>query len=200
MNESTSEATQFVEVSLKDPTYRRLARFANRIDKLLAAHPNDPHLRDTLDLFLGAIYALVFAKMGGFVDRTNKSTQATAITKRASDVAAGKIRLDGKWMAGFHFNSALFRVSAVYHRLLKIVVGKPATGETVDVLRPKVDELYSQWTRHQWPRTSADEVHGEVTRIKHRPVATLNQRRAKFEQSLDAVEELLKLVEAFSRH
>jgi hypothetical protein len=32
-----------------------------------------------------------------------------------------------------HFNSALFRIAAVYHRLLKIVVDNRDTGETVDV-------------------------------------------------------------------
>jgi hypothetical protein len=192
-------ATQFVEVDLKDATYRRLTRFANRIDKLLTARPSDPHLRDTLDLFLGVIYALALAKICGFVDRTKGSTQTTAITARARDVATGKLRLDGQWMAGFHFNSALFRIAAVYHRLLKIVVDNPGTGETVDVLRPKADKLYAGWTRHQWSRANADSVHGEVTRLKHKPSATLNQRRAKFEQALDGVEELLKLIEAHVR-
>lgn len=52
---STSTATQFVELDLKDPTHRRLTRFSHRIDKLLLARPNDQHLRDTLDLFLGVI-------------------------------------------------------------------------------------------------------------------------------------------------
>ena len=197
--ESASTATQFVEVDLKDQTYRRLAKSANRIDKLLAARPTDPHLRDTLDLFLGALYALALAKLGGFVDRTKGSTQVTAITTRAADVAAGRIRLDGKWMAGFHFNSALFRIAAVYHRLLKIVVDNPKTGETVDVLRPRADQLYREWTRHQWSRTKADWVHGEVTGLKHQPNASLNRRRAKFEHAVDGVEELLKLIEAYIR-
>jgi hypothetical protein len=199
-NDSASTATQFVEVDLKDPAYRRVAKFANRIDKLLAARPTDPHLRDTLDLFLGVLYALALAKMEGFADRTNSSTQVTAITTRAADVAAGRIRLDGKWMAGFHFNSALFRVAAVYHRFLKIVVDNPDTRETVDVLRPKAAKRYARWTGHPWSRTNADEIHGEVTRLKHKPSATLNQRRAKFAQAFDASEELLQLVEAWIRH
>src|SRR5204862_3226687 len=105
-------------------------------------------------------------------------------------------RLDGKWMGGFHFNSALFRIAAVYHRLLKIVVDNPNTGATVDVLRPKANKLYVGWTGYQWSRANADSVHGEVTRLKHTPNATLTQRRAKFEQALDGVEELLKLIEA----
>lgn len=103
-------------------------------------------------------------------------------------------------MAGFHFNSALFRIAAVYHRLLKIVVDKPSTGDTVSVLRPKADTLYAGWTRHPWSRANADSVHGEVTRLKHKPSATLTQRRANFNQALDGVEELLKLIEAYVRH
>ena len=198
-SDPVAAGTRFVEVDLKDSAYRRVARFANRIEKLLAARPTDPHLRDTLDLFLGVLYALALAKMEGFVDRTKASTQVTAITRRAADVAAGKIRLDGKWMAGFHFNSALFRIAAVYHRLLKIVVDNPDTGETVDVLRPKATKRYARWTGHSWSRTNADAIHGEVTRLKHKPSATLNQRRAKFAQAFDASEELLQLVEAWVR-
>jgi hypothetical protein len=194
-----STACQFIELDLKDPTYRRLAKFAGRIKKLLIARPNDPHLRDTLDLFLGAIYALALAKRGGFVDRPKRSTQATAITTRAGDVATGKVRMDGKWMAGFHFNSALFRTAAVYHRLLKIVIDNPKTGDTVAVLRPEVDRRYLTWTRHQWSRINADWIHGEVTRLKHMPNATLSQRRTKFEHAVDGIDELLNLIEAYVR-
>src|SRR5678815_1814452 len=136
-SDPVSAGTRFVEVDLRDSAYRRVSKFANRIEKLLAARPTDPHLRDTLDLFLGVLYALALAKMEGFVDRTKSSTQATAITRRAAVVAAGRIRLDGKWMAGFHFNSALFRIAAVYHRLLKIVVDNPDTGEPLMFCAPK---------------------------------------------------------------
>jgi hypothetical protein len=50
-NDPVSADTRFVEVDLKDSAYRRLAKFASRIEKLLAARPTNPHLRDTLDLF-----------------------------------------------------------------------------------------------------------------------------------------------------
>ena len=191
---------QFAEIDLNERTYRRLARYANRIDKLLAARPKDHHLRDTLDLFLGAIYALILAKMGGFVDRTKGSTHVPAIKKRAAEVAAGKIRLDGTWMAGFHFNSALFRIASVYHRFLKIVLDRPRTGDTVDVLRPLADKRFREWSQTQWSRTQLDWVHGEVTRLKHKADATLIQRRVKFEHAVDSVEEMLKLVEGYVRH
>ena len=59
-------------------------------------------------------------------------------------------------MAGFHFNSGLFRLDSVYHRFLKIAVDEPTTGDTVKGLRPKVDGLYPQWTQRQWLRTNAD--------------------------------------------
>ncbi|HMD09202.1 MAG TPA: hypothetical protein VKH63_16845 [Candidatus Acidoferrum sp.] len=41
-------------------------------------------------------------------------------------IADGKVRLDGKWIARGYFNNALFRTAAIYHRVLKIVVGERA--------------------------------------------------------------------------
>ena len=97
---------------LSSPIYATLARFAAQIAKLLNA-PSvqaDPNLAGTLDDFLGAVYALFFAKRGDFTDRTARSIDVTAVQKRAAQMASGELRPDGKWMAGFHFNSALFRI------------------------------------------------------------------------------------------
>ena len=193
-------AVQWVAIDLKDPTYKRVAGFSRRIAYLLKARPTDPHLRDTLDLFLGALYAIVLAKEGGFVDRVNKSTQLEAITTRVARLGEGNFRPDGKWMAGFHFNSALFRIAAVYHRLLKIVLEDPQTGATRDTLRPKADKAYLKWTKKRWSRANADAVYGEVNHIKHKPSATLAQRQAKFNQAHEAAEELLQLVEAYVQY
>jgi hypothetical protein len=41
-------------------------------------------------------------------------------------IVAGKVRLGGKWIARGYFNNALFRTAAIYHRVLKIVVGERA--------------------------------------------------------------------------
>jgi hypothetical protein len=68
-------------------------------------------------------------------DRLARSIDIAAAQKRAAQIAGGQLRFDGKWMAGFHFNSALFRIAAVYHRILKIVVGRPTNRDEVPTLR-----------------------------------------------------------------
>lgn len=100
---------------LSSPIYATLARCAARIDKLLNAPTvqADPNLAGTLDDFLGAVCALFFAKRGDFTDRTTQSIDITAVQNRAMQMADGEPRPDGKWMAGLHFNSALFRIPAV---------------------------------------------------------------------------------------
>jgi len=50
------------------------------------------------------------------------------------------VRTSGNWLAGFHFNSALFRIAATYHRGLKVVSGKETSdlqkGELLKIVEP----------------------------------------------------------------
>jgi hypothetical protein len=79
-------------------------------------------LPDTLDDFLGAIYALVFAQRCDFTNGTARSIDITSVQKHAAQMAVGGLRPDGKQMAGFHLNSALLRT-----------------------LRMQVENLHRQW-------------------------------------------------------
>lgn len=79
----------------------------------------DADMSSCLDEFLGAIYALIFAKQRRFADRVGRPVDPTAYSKRAEQLGRGEVRVDGKWMAGFFFNSAILRISAVYHRSLR---------------------------------------------------------------------------------
>ena len=56
------------------------------------------------------------------------------IVRSADYGSNGQIRLDGAWMAGFHFNSAIMRLSAVYHRFLRVITNNHQKGEWVDDL------------------------------------------------------------------
>jgi hypothetical protein len=97
-SDPVSADTPFVEVDLKDSAYRRVAKFANRMEKLLAARPTDPHLRDTLDLLLGVLYALTLPKMEGFVVRTKTSRRCRAReSSRHGVLAAERHTATGKW-------------------------------------------------------------------------------------------------------
>jgi hypothetical protein len=108
-----------------DPTYGALSGYAGRIGKLLTtpAVRANPDLAGSHDDFLGAVYALIQAKKHDFADRTGP-IEIAAVEKRAQKIAAGKVRTNGKWVAGFYFNNALFRTAAVQHRILKIITQK----------------------------------------------------------------------------
>jgi hypothetical protein len=127
-----------------DPTYKPLFDAAGRIAALLrttTAKP-DSELLGSLDDFLGAVYALIFAKQHGFTNRLDRSIKIASVEKLANYISAGKLPTDRKWMAGFHFNSALFRTAAVSHRILQIVVGE---NDDVPPLCDKAEKLYPKW-------------------------------------------------------
>ena len=101
-------ASFVLEMDRTEPDYGRLVGFAARLENLLAKPKvqADDNLPDALDDFLGAVYALVLAKSLGFTDRpTGNQTERDKVQVRAKQVSTGRIRLDGKWMAGFHFNA-----------------------------------------------------------------------------------------------
>ena len=107
------------------------------------------------------------------------------------------MRTDGKWMAGFHFNSALFRTSAAYHRILQIVTGN--AGD-VGALRLSAEQLYRQLKGSDWRNDNIRAVHGQVTDLKHRPRGTFSGRRrnAGYQNAVAAVSELLDLIETWA--
>jgi len=74
---------------------------------------------------------------------------------RAEQVSNGQIRLDGAWMAGFHFNSGIMRLSAVYHRLLRVITNNHAKGQWVETLLKQVP--------YAWTPTEITNVHRKLT-------------------------------------
>jgi len=189
-----------LQIDLTDRVYKALASFAGRIAKLLS-EPTvqaDPNLTGSLDDLLGAVYALILAKHGDFADRTNRPIEIAAIRKRAEQIEKGEVRIDGKWMAGLHFNSALFRAGAVYHRILKIAVGRPATEDHVPQLRREATKLYRQWRKAAWSSQHMDAVHAQVNVLKHSPRGVHDLRTVRYQDAVAGVSELLDLIEAWN--
>lgn len=190
-----------LEVDRADATYGRLAAFAARL-KTLLDRPKvqaDACLRHALDDFLGAVYALALAKCLDFTDRPpGTSPEPDKVQIRAEQVANGRLRLDGQWMASFHFNSALLRISAVYHRVLRVLTSDHRREANVGELRQKLetDPAYAAWTGHPWAFTNLRQVHTEVNKLKHDSGGVGAGRDARHAQALDAVEELLVVLEA----
>lgn len=190
---SISNQNTLLRIDLTDPAYEALARSAGRIGKLLGEPKISEDLAGSLDDFLGAVYALILAKELGFEDRTNHRIDIDAVRTRAGQIAIGEIRRVGKWMAGFHFNSALFRAAAVYHRMLKIVVGKPAEREFVRELRQKATSRYPAWSSRY-----IHAVHEEVNDLKHTKRGLHDSRKVRYEEAVAGVGELLDLIEAWA--
>jgi hypothetical protein len=190
-----------LEVDRKDAPYGRLVQFAERL-KVILDRPKvqaDAYLRQALDDFLGAIYALTLSNCLDFTDRPpGTSPEPDKVQIRAEQVAKGLLRLDGKWMAGFHFNSALFRISAVYHRVLRVLTNEHAREVNVGKVREKLQTAspYTTWTGHPWSFTNLGDVHTEVNKLKHDSGGLGAGRDAKMAQALDAVDELLVVLEA----
>ena len=183
-------------LDLADHTYQELSNDAGRIGKLLTSATvwSDPNLAGSLDDFLGAVYALILAKQHDFTDRAGRPIEIAAVEKRAAQIKTGRVRTDGKWIAGFYFNNALFRTAAAQHRILKMIAGRDAG---VPALRSAAEKLYQQWTRSNWVHDHLDLVHDQVNQLKHEPRGTHDARTVGYADALAAVRELLNLTEAW---
>jgi hypothetical protein len=172
---------------------RKTSELAERLGQLLAHAPvrNDPEALGIVDDLLGAVYALAFARRAKFVDRPKQPVEGAVITKRAKQLAKGKIRRDGKWMAGFHFNNTLYRIAACYHRALVKVTGD--RDRRIDNLVPKAKGKFEHWKND-----NLGVVHDQVNNLKHEPRGTHDRRLAKLKQAGAAIAELLDLMEAWA--
>lgn len=178
-----------LRIDLSDQYYATLASLARRVGVLLAdpTMQADANIVGSLDDLLGGIYSLILARHHLFKDRPDQIIELTAVQTRAEQVQNGDVRVDGKWIAGWHFNSALFRIAAVYHRLLKLISGDPTTREFVPSLRPKAEELYRERRGADWSYKNADSIHAEVNTLKHTPQGVYDRRNATFHEAVAGV-------------
>jgi hypothetical protein len=199
MKSDNNGTLEVLHLDLSDPTYATLAKAAGRVATILRASKGNKDLVGSLDDFLGAIYALVLAKHGNFEDRSNREIEVGVVLKRANQIASGEVRTSGPWIAGFHFNSALFRIDSVYHRILKIVVGVVEEKNEVGALASKARKFYRK-KGIGWTNESLDRIHDQTNNLKHSSKGTYDGRIVSYEGAISAVEELLKLLEAWCKH
>jgi hypothetical protein len=149
--------------------YHALAESASPIAGLLDTPKvgADKGVKDCLDLLLGAVYSLVFATQEKFEHRVGRPVEDDKVLIRARDLKAGTVRMDGKWIAGFHLNSALFRVSCVYDRILSLLSQRP----TLDERRKDAETRYG-WREHDKTRA----IRGQVNKFKHSTSGTYVRR------------------------
>jgi len=149
-----------------------------------------------LDDLLGAVYALVLARNHGYDDRLHAldPRDIHAVSVRARDISIGQVRTEGKWTAGFCFNNALFRISAAYHRALKIVTGNENKKLYVESLLPAVHALHPQWQN-----ANLVKIHEQVNDLKHTAEGIYRGRDVWFDEAVSALVELMSLIEAWEQ-
>jgi hypothetical protein len=184
----------YLTLDLADAGDRALAAYGDRVVRLLKspAAERSHFFVATLDDFLGAVYALCFAKHNKppFGDRPGP-LEVPVIVKRAEHIAAGTTRLAGSWLAGFHFNSALFRIAATYHRGLKVVAGKEKVrGIWVADLLEIVEPCFQDW-----PHKQLDHIYNEVNQLKHDGGGIYFARKVTWSQAIASLGELIELFE-----
>jgi hypothetical protein len=183
-------------------TSDELAALAGRIGVLLERHERPaPALSACLDDLLGAVYSLFYANRHEYADRPAKSLTGPDMKNvivRAKQMADGKVREDGKWTAGFYFNNALFRLAAVYHRVLKVLTHKEATDLRVQDLLPFANDSFKVVKNRQWTNLNIHKIHRQVNELKHTAQGIYRGRDVRFEEAKAGVNELLVLIEALA--
>jgi hypothetical protein len=180
-------------LDLNQPTDAALSQCAARIGQLLAAPAvkANSDVESSLDDLLGAVYGLILAKQKGFQDRPVRPIDIKPVAQRAASIAAGKVKTDGLWIAGFYFNSALFRTAAVYHRILKVVVAQ--VKDDVPKLQSAAIVRYAGWNSIR-----LNKVYSQVNELKHDPQGVYHGRLVTYQDALTAACDLLDLIEAWT--
>lgn len=193
MKDDVVTGTEVLEqIDLNDTTFKELARCASRIVPLLkSAHGRgDKEMIGVFDDMLGAIYALVDAHKLGFHGKSSESEYG-AIEKRSTQVGKGEVKRAGSWMAGFHFNSAIFRISAVFARLVIRIAGKPKEQDA----RDDANAAFLKKKHTPWANKEANAIRKEVNNLKHEVGGVFKGRAEDMTTALTALDQLLTLAE-----
>ena len=176
-------------IDLTNTDLQKSAESAGRIAALLQK-PGAMTNKDVvavLDDMLGAVYAAIACLEEGFVGKAGESEMAPPLD-RAKQVASGVVKTHGNWMAGYHFNSSMFRTSAVFDRLPKALAGSHASAAA----------QYKAKTGHDWVNSHAHLIRDEVNRVKHNADGVFKKREQAIGTLMRAFDELLHLAETLS--
>lgn len=172
-------------------------RLSQRIAALLEPEVSAPsEWASCLDDLLGAVYSMFYAIHHDFSERPNALAEPDilAVVKRARNMAARRVWAEGKWTAGFYFNNALFRIDAVYHRVLKLYTGD--SDSKFEKLVRIASEKYQAAQGRVWDSRALHKINCEVTKVKHAEAGILKGRDVGLQEAVQATVELLTLIEA----
>jgi hypothetical protein len=182
-----------------EPHFRALCGYSRRIADLLQKQSikNSLSMLACLDDTLGCVYSLYFAISKQYDDRMNAlpTSELTHVLTRAEDMSSGRVRSEGKWAAGFFFNNSLFRLAAVYHRVLKVVTNNENSRLHVPELIPKANQVIKTATGSDWAHSDLEDIHSQVNGLKHTAPGTYLGRTVLFTGAIKAIDQLLVLIE-----
>ena len=97
--------------------------------------------------------------------------------------------------AGFHFNSAMFRISAVFDRLPKSLAG---CSHSEACCEHGASARYRKSKGKAWQRQQLHDIRTEVNAIKHEAIGVYKGRRANLNTARAAVNQVLELAEVLA--
>lgn len=160
----------------------RLTEASGTLSDLIAQFPPE-HLGDVLDLTAGALVSLIRAKQLGYKERVNKALSAkyyAALSRLVRSMGAGTQPHGGPWLAGYYFNSSLFRLGAAREITSKLLTaldkGKATKG--LNIAGGKVDLVYEEYRS-----------------LKHDLRSIRMGRRVTYEQAVEGLCELVRVLE-----
>jgi hypothetical protein len=177
-------------VEVGSPTLKRLAeRLKVQMESASTAEERDP-----LDYLLGALHSLFRATQLGYQHRgfpLGNKYWAEGPMPRVRLMTEGKIRVEGKWLAGFYFNSALARIAAAFERAVRHKAKRKKIGTGVQSVWGLLGALQ---LRH-FERGNLALVYGEVNPLKHEAAGLAKGRRVSLADAIAAFGEMLDLLE-----
>jgi hypothetical protein len=188
---------------------------AKRLQPLMQRARGD-EARAPLDYLLGALHALLQAKRHRFKDRQHalddergRSHEGVEYWEygpmvRVRLIADGKLRIDGGWVAGFYFNSALARLASVFDRAVRwraIQLGldkdprPPRSGPP-----PRVWQLLREMGLQEFTKGKLAQVYEEANPLKHKAAGLARRRKVTMADATRAFGEMLDLLEHPKMH
>jgi len=169
----------------------RITDIAKRLSKLKATSIPEAGL---LTYPIGALFCLFEAHRCKFADRVNHPNrwrvELSNALSAAANLSRGKRPTESNWAAVVHFNSALHRVDVGYERLIKHMTGK-RSSRFVDLEKAAREARVSKTTIALWRRVRQQ----EVNRLKHETGGALSGQRITFDETLKALDALVRLLE-----
>lgn len=164
-----------------------------------------------LDYLLGALHGLHQATRLQYKDRDHALDDVRGRSPEGIEyweygpltrvrlMTEGKLRVDGAWVAGFYFNSALARMAAVFDRVVRLKATQKGLIKTGSKPRrpPSVWELLRDLGLNRYTKGKLADVYAEVNPLKHSPEGLAKRRKVTMGDATVAFAQMLELVESF---